>query len=145
MRITTPDREISTHTTAQRAVSSVLGLIMATSPCPFTGYLKPMARFHVPLSSDEEVIYRSTSMYLLAQYFRSKEGLTHDFDVSGLATIYNDLQIINRAMAKRLSAASKQDSAINAVILLELLTRTVTWSIDDSLQEISYLFGSYLS
>lgn len=143
VRITTPDRVVYAHTTAQRAVSSVLGLMMATSPCPFTGYLKPMARFHVPLSSEEEAIYRTTSMYLLAQYFRSKLGLDHGYDVAGLKAIYNDLQIVNRAMAKRLKAASKEDSAVNAVILLELLTRAVTWSIEDGLEEIAYLFESY--
>ncbi|WP_036300299.1 DUF6901 family protein [Methylomarinum vadi] len=143
VRITTFDRVISAHTSAQRAVSSVLGLIMATSPCPFTGYLKPMARFHVPLSSEEEAIYRTTSMYLLAQYFRSKRGLSHAYDINGLKTIYHDLQTVNRAMAQRLKAASKEDSAVNAVILLELLTRAVTWSIEDGLEEIAYLFESY--
>jgi hypothetical protein len=31
--------------------------------------VKPMARFHLPLASEEETIYRATTMYLLAQYF----------------------------------------------------------------------------
>ncbi len=143
VEIKAPDRTICAHTTAQRAVSSVLGLMMATSPCPHTGYLKPMARFHMPLASEEEAIYRTTSMYLLAQYVRSRKGQAHAYDIEGLKNIYQELQTVNRAMAQRLKAASKEDSAVNAVILLELLTRAVTWSIEDGLEEIAYLFQSY--
>ncbi|MBN2357472.1 hypothetical protein JXO59_15270 [candidate division KSB1 bacterium] len=141
--IIAPDRVINARTTAQRAVSSVLGLIMATSACPHTAYLKPMARFHVPLSGEEEAIYRTTSMYLLAQYFKSKKGLSHDYDIAGLTEIYDNLKTVNRAMARRLKAAISQDAAVNAVILLDLLSQAVTWSIEDGLEEIAYLFKSY--
>lgn len=144
VRIVTNDRVISAHTTAQHAVSSVLGLVMATSPCPHTGYLKPMAHFHVPLSGEEEGIYRTVSMYLLAQYFRSKKGVSHNYDVVGLTEIYQNLKVVNRAMAERLRAAIKQDAAVNAIILLDLLTQAVTWSIEEELQEIEYLFQEYI-
>lgn len=143
--ISMPDRLIKAHTTAQRLVSSILGLIMATSPCPFTAYLKPMARFHVPLSSEEEAIYRTTSMYLLAQYFRSRQGLSHQYDMAGLVDIYANLITVNRAMAERLKAASHQDAAVNAVILLDLLSQAVGWSIEDELVDLAYLFKSYIS
>jgi len=68
--VTTPERIISSDTTLQRAISSLLGLVIATSPCPHTEFLKPMARFHLPFASEDETIYRTTSMYLLAQYFK---------------------------------------------------------------------------
>jgi uncharacterized protein DUF6901 len=144
VRIKTPDRVIAAKTTAQRAVSSVLGLVMATSDCPHTGYLKPMARFHLPLASEEESIYRTTSMFLLAQYFRSRQGLAHRYDLSGLMDIYANLKIVNKSMAQRLRGAIEQDAAVNAVILLDLLTQTVTWSIEDGLEEIADLFSSYI-
>ena len=60
-------------TITQRAISALMGLIMATSGCPKTAYLKPMARFHLPLASEDEAVYRVTSMYLLAQYFLKLE------------------------------------------------------------------------
>jgi hypothetical protein len=41
------ERTIHAETTAQQAMSSVLGLIMATAGCPWTDRLRPMARFHV--------------------------------------------------------------------------------------------------
>ncbi len=143
VRIVTNDRVILAHTTAQHAVSSVLGLVMATSPCPYTSYLKPMAHFHAPLSGEEEGIYRTVSMYLLTQYFRSKKGLSCDYDVAGLTEIYQNLKVVNRAMAERLRAAIKEDAAVNAIILLDLLTQAVTWSIEDELEEIEYLFQNH--
>jgi len=60
-----------------------------------------------------------------------------------LTAIYQNLQIVNRALAKRLKAAVTEDATINAVILLDLLSQAVTWSIEDGLEEIRYLFKSY--
>lgn len=143
LEVVTAERIISGNTTMQRALSSILGLVMATSPCPHTEYLKPMARFHLPLASDDETIYRTTSMYLLAQYFRRKDGLDFSLELDQLTAIYQNLQIINKALAKRLRFAATEDATVNAVILLDLLSQTVTWSIEDGLEEIRYLFKSY--
>lgn len=143
LEVVTAERTISGETTMQRAMSSILGLIMATSPCPHTEYLKPMARFHLPLASKDETIYRTTSMYMLAQYFRRKAGLDFSLELDQLTTIYENLQIINKALAKRLQAAVNEDATVNAVILLNLLSQAVTWSIEDGLEEIKYLFKSY--
>jgi len=143
--ISTPDRTISADTTMQRAVSAILGLIMATSPCPHTEFLKPMARFHLPLASEEETIYRTTSMYLLAQYFKSKAGLDVDTGFDGLTEIYSNLKIINRALASRFRAASEKDATVNAIILLDLLSHAVTWSIEDQLEELQPLFDRFMT
>ena len=141
--ITTPDRTITAETTMQRAVSAILGLIMATSPCPHTEFLKPMARFHLPLANEQETIYRTTSMYLLAQYFKSKNGLDYEMGFVGLTEIYENLQVINRALADRFRAAIKQDATVNAIILLDLLSQAVTWSIEDQLDEMQGLFKRF--
>ncbi|HEY4975273.1 MAG TPA: hypothetical protein VII41_16785, partial [Steroidobacteraceae bacterium] len=60
-------RAIYAQTSAQQAMSSVLGLIMASAGCPWTDHLRPMARFHLPFASEEETLYRSICMYLLAR------------------------------------------------------------------------------
>jgi len=143
--ITTPDRVISADTTMQRAMSSILGLIMATSPCPHTEFLKPMARFHLPLASQEETIYRSTSMYLLAQHFRAQQNMSYEIDFKGLTEHYASLTIINRALANRIRSAIKQDATVNAIILLDLLSQAVTWPIEDQLDELQPFFNSYFS
>lgn len=82
--VTTPQRTIVKKTTAQRAIGSLMGLIMASSGCPHTRFFRPMARFHLPFADEQETIYRSASSYLLAQYLRKQEGLEPDFDMAGL-------------------------------------------------------------
>lgn len=144
MQLITPERTVShNETTMQRVLSSILGLIMATTPCPHTEFLKPMARFHLPLASPEETIYRTTSMFLLAQYFRNKAGLAATFDLDELVKVYQNLQIVNRALARRFRAAISEDATLNAIILLDLLSQSVTWSIEEGLEELRYLFKRY--
>ena len=144
MELITSERTVShDNTTLQRVLSSILGLIMATTACPHTEYLKPMARFHLPLASPEETIYRTTSMFLLAQYFRHKAGLTTTLELDELTDIYHNLQVVNRALARRFRAAISEDATLNAIILLDLLSQSVTWSIEDGLEELRYLFKRY--
>lgn len=142
--VRTPERRFTADTVLQRAVSSLLGLALATSGCPNTAFFKPMARFHLPFASEEETIYRAASMYLLAQYFRRKEGGEADMDLSGLAQIYKDLQVVNNHMAKRLRAASDKDATVNAVVILDLFAKALPYTIEESLQEIRHLFAVYL-
>ena len=143
MQVITPERTISGETTAQRVLSSILGLIIATSPCPHTEYLKPMARFHLPLASDDETIYRVSSMYLLAQYFLYKNGKPYSLELDNLSAIYRNLQVVNRALASRLRAAISDDATVNGIILLDLLGQSVSWSIEDGLEHMRYLFDHY--
>jgi len=141
----TGEREIRVTTTAQRATSALLGLISATSGCPYTVYLKPMARFHLPFASEEETIYRAVSMYLLARYFQQGESGTLDVHLDGLTSIYRNLQIVNAATARRLRAAAREgDTAVNAIILLDLYAKALPAVIADSVDEVRYLFRDYL-
>jgi hypothetical protein len=142
--VTTPERITSGNTTLQRAISSLLGLSMSTSGCPHTVFFKPMARFHLPLAGEEETIYRATSMYMLAQYFLIKDGREPDTDLSGLVDIYQAMQVVNTAMAKRLRAASDKDAAVNAIVNLDLFAKAMPYSVEESLEEIRYLFTPYL-
>jgi hypothetical protein len=141
--ITTPQRVTSRETTAQKGVSSLMGLIMATSGCPHMDFFKPMARFHLPLANAEETIYRATSMYLLAQYFLRREGKEADMELEGLKKIYSNIQIINESMAERLRAISEKDVALNSLIILDVFGQTLTFVIEDSLEEVRYLFEPY--
>ncbi|CAN2042370.1 conserved hypothetical protein [Candidatus Magnetomoraceae bacterium gMMP-15] len=141
--VITNERLISQDTTAQKGISSLMGLIMATSGCPHTAFFKPMARFHLPLASEEETIYRATSTYLLAQYFLKKSGKNVDFELEGLTKIYNNMQIVNISIAERLRAATETDSTVNAVILLDMYAKTLPLVIEESLEEIQYLFETF--
>jgi len=142
--VTTQERKVLHDTTVQRAVGSLMGLIMATCGCPHTIYLKPMARFHLPLANNEETIYRAASMYLLAQYFLKKKGMTTDLDLKGLDKIYNNIQIVNYTIAERLRAATKTDSVLNALVELDIYAQTLSIVIEDSLEDLRPLFNCYL-
>lgn len=143
--VITEQRHISQKTTAQRGLSSLLGLVSATSGCPHTVFFKPMARFHLSLSNRDETAYRVTSMYLLAQYFMKKEGKHADFSFQGLKKIYENVQQVNCAIVERLRAASEADSVPNAIITLDTYAQTIPYMIEDSLDSIRYLFFPYLT
>jgi hypothetical protein len=82
--VQTAERTVTHETTAQQALSSLLGLIIATSGCPRTEFLRPMARFHLPLASEMETLYRSVTMYALAQLLKASAGATPDTQLDGL-------------------------------------------------------------
>ena len=140
-----PEREVQAVTSAQRALSSVMGLLMATCACPDVAWLRPMARFHLPLASEEETLYRAASMYLLAQYFRQQHGAAPDFTLAGLRRRYQRIHVINVAMSERLRGAVAQDAPVNAVVLLDLFAKAMPFSLDESLVELEYLFQHYLA
>lgn len=144
VEISTRNRLVSKKTTVQRALQSMMGLVIAASDCPHTVFLKPMARFHLPFSDEVETIYRVTSMYLLAQYFIKKENGHPDFELTALMDMYNQLHVVNTAIASRLRVAGETDSTVNAIVLLDIFTKTLPRAIDESLQEIQYLFKEFI-
>lgn len=146
IKITTKERIIIVESTVQRAISSLLGLIMASSQCPHTLFLRPMAHFHLPLATQEETLYRATSMYLLARftsshYVKSKA----DFALEKLKDLYKNLQSVNSGLSERLREVSSEDSAANAVILLDLYAKGINYSVDDTLDDLKYIFNEYLN
>jgi hypothetical protein len=145
VEVETPERTVSSNTTAQRGYSALMGLLMAVSGCPHTAFFKPMARFHLPLASEEETVYRAVSMYLLAQYFRRCQGLDAEAGLNGLRDLYQNIGKVNKGMADRLRAASREDSTVNALILLDMLARAVPFVIEDSLEDVRHLFSAYLA
>ena len=138
------ERKISQATTAQRGLRSLMGLIIAVSDCPHTVFFKPMARFHLPFSDEIETIYRATSMYLLGQYFIKQRKGKPDLKLKGLSLIYHNLHMVNTSIAHRLRNASQSDSMVNAIVLLDMFTKSLPKAIEDSLEEIEYLFSPFL-
>lgn len=143
LEVVTKERRISSVTSAQRGISSLIGLVIATSGCPHTAVFRPMARFHLPFAGREETIYRATSMYLLAQYFLKKGGRSADFSLEGLQQIYRNMQIVNSAIIKRLRSTTKTDSMVNAVAVLDIYAKTVDILIEQSLQNVRHLFDPF--
>ncbi len=143
--VSTEERLVCQDTTVQVGISSLIGLVMATSGCPHTAFFKPMARFHLPLASTEETIYRAASMYLLVQYFKKKEGLNADLELRGLKEAYDSIHVVNTNIADRLRAATETDSTLNAVVMLDMYAIALPHVIEDSLDDIHHLFRPFLT
>jgi hypothetical protein len=138
--VTQPERTVHAETTAQQAMSSVLGLIMATSGCPWTDRLRPMARFHLPFASEAETVYRSVCMFLLA---RELVGVDDAHGFAQLTDLYENLHVVNRDMSRRLGAATRTDPARNAMALLDSYTTLLPAALESSLQELKPLFDAW--
>lgn len=145
LEIITSERKVFQQTSAQRAISSLLGVIFPASGCPHTAFFRPMVRFHLPIATRQETVFRATGMYLLAQYFLGKQGGKVDSGLTGLTQIYRNLNTVNIHIADRLRSATQTDSSINAVITLDVFTQTVPFVIEDQMEEVRNLFKPYLS
>jgi hypothetical protein len=138
--VTQPERTVHAETTAQQAMSSVLGLIMATSGCPWTDRLRPMARFHLPFASEAETVYRTVGMFLLA---RELGGVSETPGFAELRKLYENLHVVNRDMSRRLGAATRTDPARNAMALLDSYTTLLPAALESSLEELKPLFDAW--
>ncbi len=138
--VTQAERTVHTETTAQQAMSSVLGLIMATSGCPWTDRLRPMARFHLPFASEAETVYRTVGMFLLARELGAAGRMP---GYAELRDLYENLHVVNRDMARRLGAATRTDPARNAMALLDSYTTLLPAALESSLEELKPLFDAW--
>ncbi len=139
--VSVPERQFVKNTTVQSGLSSLMGAYLATSGCPVLGFLRPMARLHLPFSSGLETLLRSTSFYLLRQYFRSRERLSTDWSLAGLAEHYREVATVNKAFAARLREAAPQDANVNALVILDVFAKAMPYSIEDGLEEFRRYFS----
>ena len=144
LEVLTEERRVIQNLDIQTAIASILDLVLPTCGCPKTEHLKPLARFHLPLASEEETVFRVTGMYLLAQYFLSHTSSKAGINFDGLIQIYKDLHILNKAIASRLHEATQSDSVKNAFALVDVYSVLVPLLVEDQLVEMRGFFTSYL-
>lgn len=138
--VTTEERNYSSETTVQRGLSSLLGLVIATSGCPHTDFLRPMAHFHLPLSTPEETVFRAVGMYFIGRFFRTAKGEKCDFHLAGLNELYAKVETVNFHVAARLRAVTSRDAPINAIVLLDNLAKNMAIAIEDQLEGIRLIW-----
>jgi hypothetical protein len=143
--VETDERVISTRTTAQQGLASLIGLVLAASGCPRMAVFRPMARFHLPFSSEVETTYRVASMYLMAQHYGAQQGRAPDIELKDLALVYRGVHQVNVGLVQRLRAATHQDAIVNAVVLLDVYTSLVPAALDELLNEIKPTFDALLA
>ena len=142
--VTTEDRTYAKNTTIQQGLSPLIGIVMATSGCPVLDHLKPMVRFHLPFASLDETVFRMVSMYLLVQYYRSRDGLQAEWRLDGLTRVYAEVSIVNRDFANRLRDAAKKDANINALVNLDCFASMIPLVAEDTLKALKPYFSAYL-
>ena len=138
------ERQVAHPTTAQEGISSLMGLLIAGSSCPYTHFFKPMARFHLPFANKDETLWRAAATYLLARYFTRQGLVEEDMNLDGLIKIYNDVAQLNDYMVERLRAATSKDSAVNALVHLDVFAKFLTPPLADSLNQIKPIFEPFL-
>jgi len=135
LEVETVERRTVAKTTMSSAFSSLMGLIMATTGCPYTSFFKPMARFHLPLASESETAYRAISTYLLKEMI--EKGQCTDF--KGLELIYKNMEKVNLAFAQRLQQSGKLKE-INSLVKLDVHAKNMSIFLQESLEELTPLF-----
>jgi hypothetical protein len=138
------ERRVVRPTSAQEGISSLMGLLIAGSSCPYTHFFKPMARFHLPFANKNETLWRAASTYLLTRYFAGKGLDEADMNLDGLVEIYNDVAQLNDYMVERLRAATSKDSTVNALVHLDVFAKFLTPPLGDSLNQIRHIFEPFL-
>jgi len=142
-RVEYQNRTVSADITVQRALSSLLGLIIPASGCPHTRYLRPMSRYHLPFADTEETIYRATTMFLMAQYFIHRKSGCIPTDFSRLGIIYNNLHIVNTQICNRLRVFCENDSPLNAITILDMLTMSMQSALKHDLDKFAPYFSAF--
>ena len=136
------ERWVGKRTTSQKAISSLLGFQIATSGCPNVDFLRPMARFHLPLSNPDETLTRAVGMYFLKQYYLAQAGGQFDVNLQGLAKNYSELQTVNSSIANRLRS-SGEITELNAFAALDQLAQIIPLQIEDALEDVRLLFTQH--
>ncbi|MBT8342595.1 MAG: hypothetical protein HKP58_01400, partial [Desulfatitalea sp.] len=132
VEVISAERHVMLNTSAQEGFSSLMGLLIAGSSCPHTHFFKPMARFHLPFASKDETMWRAAATYLLGRYFAENDLTPQDMRMDGLVAIYNDVARLNDAMVQRLRAASSRDSAVNALVHLDVFAKFLMPPLEDT-------------
>ena len=136
----TNERSYFKKTTMQKGVASLMGILMVSNECPVMSNLRPMVRFHLPFASILETTFRTTSTYLLGQFFHKDPDKTADFSFLGLLETYRNVNRVNQAVSKRIRSIAGEDATENALIILDILALDVVLSIEDQIEELKPFF-----
>ena len=128
VRVHTPERIYEKDTTVQTGLSSLIGLVMAASECPILRLFRPMVRTHLPFATPVETLIRMISSYLFAHLFiddgHEKQSLEQ------MNAFLHEVQRVNLGFSERLKSVIQKDSGLNALIVLDSLSRIASFYIE---------------
>ena len=140
VRCWTPERTYLKKTSITEGITSLFGIIMATSDCPILEFLKPMARFHLPFSTAEETTVRATSLFLLRLYFEAGKKSFPTNAINRFEGHYTQVKLVNEGLFKRISTVGNEDADKNAIVMLHSLSQLLCMETTYSLSSLEYLF-----
>ena len=127
----------------QQGLSSLFGLLMATSGCPSMTIFQPMARYHLPFATFEETFFRVSGTYLLRELLlRGELHKDRNSAIAGLNEVYQQVGRVNLGVMGRIRQTGFDiaDSSPNAIALLAAFSGLVPLTADKQLRELERLF-----
>ncbi len=145
-RVLLRGRKISKECDLQEGLSSLIGLVMATSGCPILDKLRPMAYLHQPFAEGEETLFRAATTFLMGQHIRQQCGEEASLDLKGLSELFKQINQLNSAFTERLDDHFQHDNTnTNAVILLDSFTEVIPFDFEFIWEKQAMpLFSAYL-
>jgi len=140
VRCRTPERVYMKKTNLMEAITSIFGIIMATSGCPVLDVFRPMARFHLPFSTGEETTFRAVSMFLLRDYFNSNGSKSPADVMKTLEHHYAQVKQVNEGLYSRITNISSEDADKNAIVMLHSLSQLLCMEATCNVNSLAYLF-----
>lgn len=137
------ERRYLKHASVQQALSAMIGVLTVASGCPVLDKLRPMVDTHLPFMSPEESTYRVIAMYLLAQYFRDRQGLPPDWDLDQLVGLLEECRRTNAALVRRLQTLGINDATLNALAQLNTMGEITSLSIEGDLKRLEKIFSDH--
>lgn len=139
------ERNYLKRTTLQQGLRSLLGLLMGGSGCPYMLYFRPLARFHLPFSSDAETVFRSLGNFLIAQHLKQRREASSPTDqAQTLEHIYSNVHDVNLGMSQRLRSMASSDAINNALILLDLFTGLMDTYLEEETDSLEDLYAEFI-
>jgi hypothetical protein len=145
VQIAVETRTYRQRTSVQNALSALAGIYMTTSGCRILDKLRPLVFTHAPFGGLEETLFRAASMYCLAQFFRHQQGKSADWDLTGLATVYQEIETVNRCFHQRILDVTVKEAGLNALLQLNCYAQyTSTMEFRNRLRRVETFFQPYL-
>lgn len=140
IRCEVKERVYLKKTSLMEGLTSIFGIIMATSRCPVMNFFKPMARFHLPFSTGDETTVRAVSMFLLRYYLRSGKDSSFKEAIEDLERRYALVRQVNEGLFARITHVGSEDADKNAIVMLHSLSLLLGMEISQNLDSVMGIF-----
>jgi hypothetical protein len=140
VEVETPLRVVLSKSRFQAGMASLFGLVCATSGCPATQFLRPLARFHQPWADEQEALFRVFSAHLLSIHMKNVANASADRQsLDEVRAHYAALSRVLANLGERLRPVVKRYAPLNAAILLDSLALIAPLNIEERFAELQSL------